>query len=186
MHATIDIVDNDEVHWGSYDLLISFPLEYPNDLPILYEIGGRIKQDANWHRNSDFSCCIGTWVGEMMKYQGEVRFLDWMNRSVYPYLSNQLHKERHGHYANGEYAHDFEGIVQFYREWWNLDLDGIIKRLKLITETEPHTTNERCFCGSGTLYRKCHSGQSKFEGLPRSKFQDSLRLLKWYQMNKRA
>lgn len=184
--VTMEIIDGNGVHWGGYELLILFPTEYPYELPLLYELEGRIKFTASWHRNSDLSCCIGPWVTEMMKYNGEVNFLDWMNRSAYPYLANHFHKERHGHYINGEYPHDLGGIAQAYMELWGVSLTGAVQRLELVTKAVPQSSSAICFCGSGKPYRKCHDGESTYNGIPRAKFNDSLKILKWYQRKQRA
>lgn len=184
--ATIEIFDNNGVNWGGYNLLIVFPEQYPFDLPKLFELDGRIKFEACWHRNSDLSCCIGPWVTEMMKYNGKVNFLEWLNHSAFPYLANHFHKERFGIYANGEYSHDFLGILEMYRELWGLSLVGTIQRLELITYSAQQSAGVKCFCGSGRVYRKCHDGNLTYNGIPRLKFKDSLRMLKWYEANKRA
>lgn len=178
--AVIEIDGEDGERWGAFDVRVILPRSYPIGLPALFEVGGRIKQDANWHINEDGSCCTGPYAAEMSKYGGRAVLLDWLDGSAHPFLANHLYKERFGRYRSGEYSHGIPGIVEYYQELWPTDLPGIIHRLRQVVKLEHLSSSSPCFCGSGLRYAKCHATHSDFAGLPRSFYKKDLALLQAY------
>lgn len=178
--ATLDIVGDDGARWGAFDVKLVLPRTYPQGIPAVFEQRSRIKAEADWHINEDGSCCIGPWVGEMKKYAGRATLVDWLNRSVVPFFANHLYKERHGHYRSGEYSHGFKGILEYYQEIWPGELEDIIKKLRQVTGAEHPEAKEKCFCGSGERYARCHAGRSEYDGIPRASYKQDLAHLKLY------
>lgn len=178
--ASIEIIGEQGEKWGAFDVRVVLPRSYPEGLPALYELNGRIKADADWHINEDGSCCIGPWAGEMRKYQGRITLIDWLDRSVVPFLANHLYKERFGHYRSGEYSHGVKGIMEYYQELWSFDLPEIIKRLRQVTGVDRPAAKEKCFCGSGERYVNCHMSRSDYDGVARTAYKQDLIYLDLY------
>lgn len=178
--ATIDIVGDQGERWGVFDVKLLLPRTYPVGVPTVFEQAARIKADADWHINEDGSCCIGPWVGEMKKYGGRAVLVDWLDRSVVPFLANHLYKERLGHYRSGEYSHGIKGILEYYQELWPFELHEIIRRLRQVVRVDRPVAKENCFCGSGERYDNCHLLRSEFDGVTRESYKQDLAYLELY------
>lgn len=181
--ATIDIVGDQGERWGAFDVKLLLPRTYPEGVPAVFERGARIKADADWHINEDGSCCTGPWVGEMKKYAGRAVLVDWLDRSVVPFLANHLYKERFGHYRSGEYSHGIKGILEYYQELWPLGLHAIIGRLRQVARVDRPGPREKCFCGSGERYASCHLHRSDYDGVPREAYKQDLAYLELYAVS---
>lgn len=184
--AVVEIAGEDGERWGAFDVRVILPKSYPIGLPALFEVGGRIKQNASWHINGDGSCCTGPYAAEMSKYGGRAVLLDWLERSARPFLANHLYKERFGQYRSGEYSHGIPGIVEYYQELWPTDLPGIIRKLRQVVRLEHMSSSSLCFCGSDLRYANCHSTLDDFAGLPRSFYKKDLTLLQAYTESLKA
>lgn len=75
---------------------------------------------------------------------------------IYPFFANHQYKLKAGIYANGEYEHFEEGIVQFYKEEFGLENhERILKHLKLALGILKAQPNSKCpICGD-IKYKKC-------------------------------
>lgn len=87
---------------------------FPFKFPILFETGGDIPFEANWHRNADNSCCITVWPEELKICRYGIMLLDYIEKYAIPYLANQIFRKQTGKYKNGEFAHNKPGIIQYY------------------------------------------------------------------------
>jgi len=178
--ATIDILGDQGERWGAFDVKVVLPRTYPIGVPAVFEQSSRIKADADWHINEDGSCCTGPWVGEMKKYTGHAVLMDWLDRSVVPFLANHLFRERFGHYRSGEYSHGVKGILEYYHELWPYDLHEIIGKLRQVARVDRPGAKEKCFCGSGERYANCHLSRSDYDGVPREAYKQDLAYLELY------
>lgn len=132
---------------------------FPNRFPILFETGGEIPIEADWHKYKDGSCCITVWPDEVLKCKNGISVLFFIEKYAIPYFANQIHKKQTGEYKNGEYAHGIKGISQFYetllktsdKELWIQYFKNVFRNLKV-----PIGRNDMCFCGSEEKYKNCH------------------------------
>jgi hypothetical protein len=133
---------------------------FPFRFPILFETGGEIPNEADWHKYKDGSCCITVWTDEILKCKNGVTISYFIEKYAIPYFANQIHKKQTGEYKNGEYAHGIKGIFQFYEALFktsNTDLwieyfKNAFRNLKVDCRR-----NDLCFCGSKEKYKNCHS-----------------------------
>jgi hypothetical protein len=133
--------------------------KFPYRFPILFEIGGEIPNEPDWHKYKDASCCITIWPDEILKCKNGISVSLFIEKYAVPYFANYLHKKQTGEYKNGEYAHGVKGINQFYeslmktanRDLWIQYFKHTFKNLKIGCER-----NDNCFCGSGDKYKQCH------------------------------
>lgn len=176
IYGRIDAIDSAGNNWDTYEVKIIFPNEYPKDVPILYEIGGGIIRDKDWHINPDGSCCLGPRVKLLKELNGEINLSNWLKVHVVPFLANHHYRIRTGEYAGKVYSHGAQGIVEFYQELWSLNKRSeIIQKLKLITHRIKIGRNDKCYCGSGEKYKKCHLYSSEFDGIPLDSYSKDLK-----------
>ena len=111
----IDIVDFEGKKWATYSIVIKSSSGYPNTFPILYETGNAFPKIADWHVNSDESCCIDVPQSELMICKKGLNVKDFISNHVIPYLANQKFRELEGYYLYGEYSHGIIGKIEFYQ-----------------------------------------------------------------------
>lgn len=157
LEGKVDIIDDKGKEWDTYEIKIVFPHNYPKSIPILYEVGGRLKLLPEFHVNKDGSCCLAPAAMEMAILKGKITIIDYMEELVIPYLANQTYREKTGKYANGEFGHGALGIYEFYQGLFNTkSISFIITVLQKIVNKDLPSRNDSCFCKSGKKYKKCH------------------------------
>ena len=147
--GTVDIIDKNNTNWGTYEVKIVIPADYPMRIPILYETGGKIERLPEWHVNANGSCCLGPPAKIYMELFDGITLLNWLNKLVIPFLANHILKFKTGQYVDGEYSHGKIGIIEFYRKWLRTEnYNEILRKLKYITGDVAYGRNDKCFCVS--------------------------------------
>jgi len=153
----VQLEDENGSSIDSYKIKIIPTADYPNRFPHVFETGGRIPNNIDWHvYPSDGHCCISSIPEEILICKKRISLHNFIVNQVKPYFFNQKYREHHGYFLK-ERPHGIEGNVLFFIETFKTrDLAIIIKSLDVIKQrNEPNRVN-LCFCGSGLKYRKCH------------------------------
>ena len=91
-----------------------------------------------------------------------INLSDFIKDIVYPFLANQLYFEKEGEYANGEWEHRDEGIIQFYRSQLDIQNNQLeILILNAILNNRIPARNEPCICKQ-KKFKKCHYESVQF------------------------
>jgi hypothetical protein len=139
-----------EIHGTEY-----FPMRFPK----LFETGGEIPMEAAWHRNMDESCCITVPPDEILKCKAGISVKSYIQDYAIPYFANQIHRKITGEYKNGEYAHNLNGLEQYYSSLLKTKNRRLWLRYFCIAfrglnpQIQPEQT---CFCGSRMKFISCH------------------------------
>lgn len=154
--GSIDVIDDNDQYWDTYDVNILIPECYPLELPILVETSTKIERHEDWHNRGGI-CCLST-TAKMYSILGkDLTLFNWLEKFVHPFLANHVYRIKTGHYANKEFNHGALGIVQGYCEIFNVEsIFEVIEKLKLICGVKKLGRNNPCFCGDGKKYKKCY------------------------------
>lgn len=154
--GTIQLNDEKGSIIDGYQIKIIPTTEYPFRFAHVFETGGRIPINIDWHIYPDGHCCIRSIPEEILICRKGINLHGFINDQLKPYFFNQKYREIHGYYLN-ERPHGTEGNFQFFSEAFRTtDAGTIVNGLDLIKQrNEPNRVSE-CFCGSGLKYRKCH------------------------------
>lgn len=155
--GTLDVIDEFGKKWDQYEVKIIYPHEFPKKVPVMFETGGRIPREPDYHVNSDGSCCLSVPALEMILLSKGINTINFIRELAIPYLANQTYKRKKGHFAGEEFAHGAGGIYQFYSEVFQTQNSVLIISLlgKIIINQLPGRNNP-CPCNSGAKYKKCH------------------------------
>jgi hypothetical protein len=168
IEGAIDVIDDDGGFWDTYLVNIFIPASYPDELPVLFEVGNKIDKSMDWH-NIDGACCLSTTAKMFFEMEGKCTLLMWLDKFAHPFLANHVYKMQTGAYAHGEFSHGIPGIIQGYSEIFNLSKnEEIVERLMIITGRKAFGRNDPCFCQSGKKYKKCYllNIEKHFMGIP--------------------
>ena len=158
LRGELQVIDKNGVFWESYQLEIKHHFDFPYRFPKVFEISNKIPKIADWHINGDQSFCIDVVPSEIIKCKDGLSLISFIEKELTPYLFNQTHRREEGYYVGGEYSHGLLGVYEFYANILQTE-NNVRKTLSLMTfiasQPRPNRSN-RCFCGSGELFRHCH------------------------------
>ena len=175
---------------GRFELVVEFPLSYPDDPPVAYETGGVIKIDPDLHRNKDRygSFCLETPLKVKMSIRRSPAIVDVLQNLVFPFLYRFLHQERFGESPPdwGEIDHYDEGRRKAYRRLLRVSNDRQLRKLlQLLSLPESVAGRKVCFCGKGRPVASCHIekvDRLRLDlGLPSTDYERELRDIDWFR-----
>ncbi len=157
--GSIDVYNVDKIFVSSFLVEIHWNEGFPYRFPTLYEVGGDIPVNADWHKYTDNSCCLTVEPDEIEKCARGITVLKFIEQIVLPYLANQLYRKTEGHFFD-EYPHGSLGLIRYYTELmgtsdskkWIEYLEYAFGKKKLSIGR-----NETCICGNGKKFKKCHN-----------------------------
>jgi hypothetical protein len=139
-----------------YLVKIFIPPHYPKSVPTVWEIGGRIPRDVDWHVNNYGALCLFM-PAERWKYwpKGST-FLDFLKKPVNDFFLSTTYRFQTGEYPFGERPHGRDGVIQYFvEELGTEDEEIILTCLEYLSRKEPKG-HWPCYCGSGKKMRECH------------------------------
>lgn len=174
----IDVFDADDNYCDSFEITIKIPNDYPKSFPKMFEIGGKINSIDNSHINRDGSCCVCSLQEEDIRLKRKsISIQEFIEEFAIPFLANIIYYKEKQKYANGEYKHGIDGVIQYYQELFGKENIKEVMAEISNTISVKKGRNDKCFCGSDLKYKRCHlKFKQKLEKLSTS------RLLKDYEL----
>ncbi|RYX87682.1 hypothetical protein EON73_00920, partial [bacterium] len=132
----------------TYQIRIVPTNEYPNRFPLLFETGGKIPINFDWHVfETDGHCCILTLPEELLICKNEITLLDYIEKQVKPYLFNQTFRRLHGYFLK-ERSHGITGWIEYFSELFQTtNILKIVSWLRFILKGQEPNRVQLCFCG---------------------------------------
>lgn len=156
--GSIELTDENGYIIDTYRVKIVPTEDYPYEFPHVYELGGRIPINIDWHVFPDGHCCIKAHTEEILICHQGITLIDFIKNEVIPYFFNQKHRELYGYFLQ-ERSHGKKGNLEFlYEVFGTVDKSVIRRCLLFISKKQEPNRVSMCFCGSGEKYRKCHRG----------------------------
>ena len=138
-----------------YQISIRFLAGYPNVLPEVRELGSRIPWYAEYHVNTNGTCCVLLAEDRSRCFPIGAPFKVFLDGPVHDYFLGQSLVALGEPWPFGEWGHGTEGIHEFYRELFGTDdKKTIVRFLRVLTKLTPKP-HWGCPCGSGKKIRKC-------------------------------
>ncbi len=144
----------------TYEIEIHIPQDYPEHLPTVREIGGRIKEDY-LHRNKDGSgtLCLGIPFALRRNFEKNPSLFHFVNGPIVTYLFGYSYYEKHDKLPFEDLPHYGDGIVKYYEEELNIRGEESILRVLKILADDNYRGHHDCPCGNGKRIRDCHGDQ---------------------------
>ncbi|MEO5910840.1 MAG: SEC-C metal-binding domain-containing protein [Pelobium sp.] len=163
----LSLIDEQGLLIDSYQIRIVGSMDFPKRFPFVFEEGGRIPLNIDWHLYPDGHCCICSIPEEIMICNKGLTLNEFIENHVKPFFFNQKHREIYGYFLK-ERHHGHFGNIEFFQEAFQTDDLRLIANLlnHIRTHSEPGRVQD-CFCNSGKKYRKCHREAFRlFKDLP--------------------
>lgn len=156
LSGELELIDDAGILQDSYFIEIQPTENYPFQFPNLYEKGGRIPVNIDWHVYGDGHCCIKTMSEEWIICKNGITLDYFILSEVIPYLFNQTFRRLNGYFLN-ERSHGILGEIEFFQELFaTKSLSEIVSWLIFVISNQELNRVSNCFCGSKIRYRLCH------------------------------
>ncbi|MFC5697576.1 hypothetical protein ACFPU0_18675 [Pseudomonas sp. GCM10022186] len=143
----------------SFQLHIKISQQIKDQLPEVYEIGGRIPSDGNHHINPNGTLCLGAPIRLHMILGKSFKLTEFIERCVIPFLyAISLGEMGHERFKLGELAHGSRGLVEDYIKLFGCLSRAEVKRfLQTLTQKKRLVNKKPCPCGCGRKLVKCRT-----------------------------
>lgn len=155
LSGSFPLTDGDKVV-DSFLIEVEFPFKFPEGIPLVYEIGGRIPRIVDRHIYPSGEVCLSFPLQLSEVFHEGSSLVDFLNGPVRSFFVSQSYFELTGEWPFGEWAHGTEAVIDYYATILKTyDKDLISRYLKVISKKEIKG-HWPCPCGSGKLLRRCH------------------------------
>lgn len=137
-----------------YRLEIWIPDDYPESVPIVFELDGRVARSFG-HFMAFGNLCLGAPIDVRMKFARNPTLIRFLEDLVVPYLASWSHLRDHGRLPFGELAHGARGLLRYYGDEFGTNRISTLGLLAHLADGSPHGVR-RCPCGSGRRFEHCH------------------------------
>ena len=159
LHFTASVA-NKETITANFNVKISIPHSYPEELPKVFPSGYSLDQRFE-HTNADGSFCLAVPLEERGRFEVEPSLLGFINNLVVPFLYGYSYFLKYGEHPFGEREHGNKGILDFYLETFaSSDARTVLTSLYQFA-IHGYRAHEKCPCGSGKKVLKCHKKELK-------------------------
>lgn len=140
-----------------FQIEIKAVADFPNRFPEVYETGGRIPRNVDWHIfEQTGNCCLASPPEEIIICNSGLTLLSFIDNQVKNYFYSQIFRNQNGYFLK-ERSHGSKGWIEFFEEtFMTNNIFNIEFGLNQIIEGKKIDRVSMCFCGSGKKYRKCH------------------------------
>jgi hypothetical protein len=176
----IDIFDAADNYVDSFTINVAVPRNYPHGFPLLFETGKKFEHIPDRHINEDGSCCVCSLQESDLIRQKGISIKEFFLKYVIPYLANQLYFDSEEVWANGDYGHGAEGILQYYQELFEMESIEEVINLLSFFNTHKMNRNDDCFCGKKDKLKRCHlKTYNIIKNLSKRRIENDILALKW-------
>lgn len=150
---------NNECLEDNFLIELKIPTDYPEQLPMVKETGGRIPQ--SFHHHDSGTLCLGVPSQVKMKFQENPTLLRFIDEAIIPYLYSFSYQDRYNKLPFDEFSHGGKGIIEYYSQLLKLESQIEILGFLRILVDDDYRGHQFCLCGSGERVRDCHGKQLK-------------------------
>lgn len=160
--GTLRIKDDKNKELGSFLIDIIVPNNFPKDMPIVKETGGKIPQIPERHIDKipDHlygNACLKFRDAMFFEWDESCTIIDFMKKFVEPFFLWQIEYElTGGKNKNQAFEHGVDGAIQFYSEILNTNNNKIIVSFVKYLTKKKIKGHWPCYCRSGKALKDCH------------------------------
>ena len=139
----------------SYRIEMAIPRGFPQILPQVKEVGGRIPSD--FHHYPDGGLCLGSPIRLALIVGKDGTLSRFAEQCLMPYLFACSYKERYGTLPFGELEHGQAGIMDDLLSLLNIGNERLALQLLQLAGIQRRKANKQpCPCSSGLRVGRCH------------------------------
>jgi hypothetical protein len=158
MHLTGELffraIYDDKLIDDSYSVDILFPDDYPDDVPVVRELGNKIGED--YHHYLDGTLCLGIPTEVCRIFFEAPNILNFIERLLIPFFYRYSYIQEFHEAPFADCSHGWSSVVEWHRDYFQIDDNLKIYKLLLIVIENKYRGHLLCPCGSKKRLRNCH------------------------------
>lgn len=155
VRGTYPVLSGEGEELARFQIRIDLLHGYPEELPVVWETGGRIPRTEKHHVNGDGTCCVFMPDSRWEAFPVDSRFRVFLGGPMRDYFVGQSLVLRGEEWPFGEWAHGSKGVWEYYEELLSTESRPAIRR-HLLTLAYPNRRGRtECPCGSRRRLHKC-------------------------------
>lgn len=142
IRGSIQLIESKKIVTDSYEVKIMWSQGYPFKFPLVFETGGRIPINLDWHVfETDGHCCIKAIPEEMVLCKKGIS-LDWfISTQLVPYFFNQSFRQENGYYYH-ERSHGIKGTLESFADIFKTtNVNSILNLLSVLKESSDYNVS---------------------------------------------
>jgi hypothetical protein len=152
--GSFSVKDGDDI-LDRFLIQLEFPRDFPDSIPILREIGGRIPWHQDRHTNTNGESCPIV-PEEWLLRSDRDSILEFLAGPVRNFFLGQLAVEQGRHWPFGERPHGISGLLESYAELIGTSDSAAVRRYLDYLSRDIVKGHWDCPCGSNKRLRDCH------------------------------
>ncbi len=142
-----------------FNIAINISNDYPKILPTVREVDGRIPQ--YFHKYTNACLCLEIPIEQRIIFNLQPTLLGYIENLLIPYLSSFHYWRKTGSMPYGERSHGGAGIIESYEARLKVKDQIAILGFLFMLSTEIFLRRQKCLCGSGNRFCRCHEKHLK-------------------------
>ncbi|NMA74987.1 MAG: hypothetical protein GX963_12705 [Bacteroidales bacterium] len=138
-----------------YEMKMLVPSNFPEELPKVYELGGRIPRGFE-HVFTDDSLCLGIPMEIRKSLAENSSLVGFVDKYIVSYFYAASYYRKYGTYPYGDRKHGIPGIYQYYFELFTTESKILVRQLLWLIYGDNYRGHKACPCGSSVNLRNCH------------------------------
>jgi hypothetical protein len=138
-----------------YQVTIEFLYDYPKNLPIVREVGGRIPWKKEFHMDSDGKACVLLPDERWRHFPEGAPFREFLNGPVRNFFLGQSLVALGEDWPFGEWGHGRNGVYEYYQELLQTDDRRTLVRFLYVLGKLNLKRHWDCPCGRGRKIARC-------------------------------
>lgn len=142
----------------TFSVEMTFPKEFPHCFPKVVETSNKIERTVDRHLivTQNNTLCFAVIAEELILCRLGITTRWFLNNILVPRLAEEYIVNHGGKYTH-EFSHGPLGDLEFYYQKFRTKNPNIVvENLKFILKDRLPKSYEKCICGSGLKFKKCH------------------------------
>lgn len=141
-----------------FQVEIWLPSDYPDSVPLVREVGGRIPRILNRHVfSAEGDVCVFLLDERQEVCPPGTSLIDYLDGPVRNYFLGQSLVELGQPWPFGEHSHGNKGRLEYYQNLFETKDISVISQYLECLKKSKIKGHWICPCGSGKIIRRCHS-----------------------------
>lgn len=186
VRGTFPVRGVDGATLDSFKVIISLPARYPDALPVVREVGGRLPWKEEFHVNPGKSgeenageACVLIPDDRWRCFPVGAPFRRYLEGPLHNYFLGQLCFAKGEGWPFGQWDHGPGGVLEYYQHYLGTDDTEVILSFLAFASSVGLKRGLKCPCGSGKKVARCCEAKLKRlrRAIPRERASEAFRIV---------
>ncbi len=161
LNGTLQIKDERGM-FDFFHIEVELPPKFPDILPIVREVGGRIPHTVERHIFPNGNTCLHVNEDWYFEHPNGYTLCEFLDGPMYSFFLQQSAVEHGQPWPFGQRSHGMDGILECYKDLTDAPNLSIARAFLETLAKQEVKGHHLCPCGSGKKIRECHPKLREF------------------------